>query len=247
MGGFIIWIGIISFVYYCFYRIFSVPRTPNCGVWLKTEDEGINEVEKILNNKNFKTSKSIISKQKKSMKQLRVDTEHNQLAICDVFPYSYVTYINFSDIIECEIIEDSNTIMEGGVGRAVVGGALAGGVGAIVGSTTRSSKNVVNSLQIRIVTSNVTNSLFNINLISQETNKEDLEYKNAMQFANNVYATVQAIINDNNKSKKQKETIQEQNNNTDFEQLEKLAQLKEKGIITNDEFEESKKKILSKL
>ena len=245
MGGFIIWVGVVSLVYYCFYRkIYSVPRK-----WIKTEDEdkGINEVEKILSNKNFKTSKSIISKQKKSIKQLRVDTEHNQIAICNVFPYSYVTYINFSDIIECEIIEDSNTIMKGGVGRAVVGGALAGGVGAIVGSTTRSSKNVVNSLQIRIVTSNIRNSLFNINLISEETNKEDLEYKNAMQFANNVYATIQAIINENNKSKNQKEDIQEQNNTTGLEQLEKLAQLKEKGIITQEEFEESKKKILSKL
>ena len=67
-----------------------------------------------------------------------------------------------------------------------------------------------------------------------------------MTFANNVYATIQAIINDNNNINKL-ETKQELNSNNGLEQLEKLAELKEKGIITQEEFEESKKKILSKL
>lgn len=73
-------------------------------------------------------------------------------------------------------------------------------------------------------------------------------YKVAMKFANNVYATVQAIINDNNKTAKNGKSTQESSLiNKGLEQLEKLAELKEKGIITQEEFEESKKKILSKL
>ena len=73
-------------------------------------------------------------------------------------------------------------------------------------------------------------------------------YKVAMEFANNVYATIQAIISENkginNRINMQGE---KQNTNNGLEQLEKLAELKEKGIITEQEFEESKKKILSKL
>lgn len=159
--------------------------------------------------------------------------------------------IKFEDIVECKIIENSNVVESGGVGRAIVGGALAGGVGAIVGSNTRKSKNIVSNLSVRIVTNEIDNPLYNVALITYNIDINKTLYANfykiAMQFANNVYATIQAIINENNKSKTQKEDIQEQNNTTGLEQLEKLAQLKEKGIITQEEFEESKRKILSKL
>ena len=109
-----------------------------------------NEVDKKLKDKDFKTSK--IFSIHGNEQQFRVDLEHKQIAICSIFPYQKIDIINFSDIIECQIIEDSNTVMNGGVGRAVVGGALAGGVGAIVGANTRATKNVINILQIRIIT-----------------------------------------------------------------------------------------------
>ena len=67
-----------------------------------------------------------------------------------------------------------------------------------------------------------------------------------MEFANNVYATIQAIIKDNNNTNVV-ETRQELNSTNGLEQLEKLAELKDKGIITQEEFEEGKKKILDKL
>ena len=67
-----------------------------------------------------------------------------------------------------------------------------------------------------------------------------------MEFANNVYATIQAIIKDNNNTNVV-ETKQELNSTSGLEQLEKLAELKDKGIITQEEFEETKKKILDKI
>ena len=131
--------------------------------------------------------------------------------------------------------------MKGGVGRAIVGGALAGGVGAIVGANTRKSKNITNSLQLRIITTDVSKSLYTINLIKKETKRDSIEYKQAINFANNVYATVMSIINDNN-NKGVKKMVQ---NNEDFiEQLERLSKLKDSGAITQEEFEISKKKIL---
>ena len=71
-------------------------------------------------------------------------------------------------------------------------------------------------------------------------------YKLAMNFANNVYATIQAIIKDNNNTNVV-ETKQDLNSINGLEQLEKLAELKDKGIITQEEFEETKKRILSKI
>lgn len=204
-----------------------------------------NEVDKKLKDKDFKTSK--IFSIHGNEQQFRVDLEHKQIAICSIFPYQKIDIINFSDIIEFQIIEDSNTVMKGGVGRAVVGGALAGGVGAIVGANTRASKNVINILQIRIITKKISNSLYTIDLIKTEIEKNSMEYRNAMNFANNVYAILTSIITNNDKVSNNlggKKTM-EQNNNNFIEQLERLSKLRNDGMITEKEFEESKQKILN--
>lgn len=158
--------------------------------------------------------------------------------------------IKYETIIECKIIENSNVVNSGGIGRAIVGGLVAGDSGAVVGANTRKSKNIVSSIVIRIVTKEIDEPLYTLELLDYQidTNKQLYAnfYKLAMTFANNVYATIQAIINDNNNINKL-EIKQESKSNNGLEQLEKLADLKEKGIITQEEFEESKKKILSKL
>ncbi len=159
-----------------------------------------NVVNEKLNNKGFTTYNTVAFNKYSNRIQVRTDMKHKQIAICTILPSEKIDIIKFSDIIECQIIEDSNTIMKGGVGRAVVGGALAGGVGAVVGANTRASQNVTNSLQIRIVTKNVSNSLYTINIITREISKSSDEYKDAMNFANKVYATITAIISKNNES-----------------------------------------------
>lgn len=214
----------------------------------KTTEKNSNEVDTKLKNRGFKNSKIRYFSTNENKQQFRLDLEHKQIAICSIFPYQKIDIINFLDIIECEIIEDSNIVMKGGVGRAVVGGALAGGVGAIVGANTRASKNVINSLQIRIITKNISNSLYTIDLIKTEIKKDSMEYRNTMNFANNVYAIITSIITNNDKVSNnlgEKKTM-EQNDNINFiEQLERLSKLKNDGMITEKEFEESKQKILN--
>lgn len=70
---------------------------------------------------------------------------------------------------------------------------------------------------------------------------------NAMNFANNVYAILTSIITNNDKVSNNlggKKTM-EQNNNNFSEQLERLSKLRNDGMITEKEFEESKQKILN--
>ena len=58
-----------------------------------------------------------------------------------------------------------------------------------------------------------------------------------------MYALIQSVI-----SNKESTIIEEKKEKSkDLQELEKLAELQEKGIITEAEFEESKRKILSKL
>lgn len=101
----------------------------------------------------------------------------------------------FNEIVECSILEDGSTIQSGGVGRAVIGGVVAGGVGAIVGASTRSSKPVTFSLSVRIITSNIQTPLYEISLISGKIERESIEYKKRMNFAQEIYATIVSITN----------------------------------------------------
>lgn len=64
----------------------------------------------------------------------------------------YAVY-KLSDILEFEYIENGTSQVKGGLGRALVGGALFGGVGAIVGGITgtRNTKKVINEMKIKFV------------------------------------------------------------------------------------------------
>ena len=67
---------------------------------------------------------------------------------------------NYSDIVDFELLEDGESIAKGGLGRAVVGGVLFGGIGAVVGGITgkKKSKPVCNSLKIKITLNDINNS-----------------------------------------------------------------------------------------
>lgn len=66
------------------------------------------------------------------------------------------TLYRYDEIADFELLEDGNTVTSGGLGRAVVGGALFGGVGAIVGAVTggKTTKKIVNSLSVNITLNN---------------------------------------------------------------------------------------------
>lgn len=64
----------------------------------------------------------------------------------------YAVY-NLSDILEFEYIEDGTSQVKGGLGSALIGGALFGGVGAIVGGITgkKETKKIIKEMKIKFV------------------------------------------------------------------------------------------------
>ncbi len=98
---------------------------------------------------------------------------------------------SYSDIVGCEIITDNQ--VTGGITRAVVGGLIAGGAGAIVGATT--AKNHIMSYKLIFYFNNVENPKREIILINTKTSTKNNEYINAVKFAENVSATIKAILN----------------------------------------------------
>ena len=104
------------------------------------------------------------------------------------------SYIPFSSIVSCEIVENNATVTEKGVDRAVMGGLIAGEAGAIVGAATRSTKDVCTRLDVDIILNDLTHPRETIRLIDFEIEKTSLGYRNLYDKARAIYAAVTSAI-----------------------------------------------------
>lgn len=102
----------------------------------------------------------------------------------------YAHEIPFNQIIGCEILTDSQ--VTGGVGRAIVGGVLAGDAGAIVGAVT--AKKQIMSYSVVVYLENIQTPYLEMDLIKQKTDTKAADYKKAVDFANKVNASIKAIV-----------------------------------------------------
>ncbi len=150
---------------------------------------------------------------------------------------------SFDDILDFELIEDGNSVTKGGIGRAVVGHVLAGGIGAIVGGITakRKTKSTCTRLQIKITLNNITTPAVLVNLIISETKKDSFIYKTAYSSAQNIMSVLQ-IICANKQSTNQRTTVMPSMSFAD--EIIKYKQLFDQGIITQEEFNEKKRQLL---
>lgn len=150
---------------------------------------------------------------------------------------------DFAEIIDFELLEDGGSIAKGGLGRAAVGGALFGGVGAIVGAATGSkkSKQTCKSLQIKITLNNLNFPVEYINFINIETKKDGILYKTMFPLAQECLSTLQIVLD---KTKQHKETENSVEINSIPDEILKYKQLLDVGAITQEEFDAKKKQLL---
>lgn len=169
--------------------------------------------------------------------------------------------LNYSDIINVTYEEDGNTLfsksMARTVGGALIGGALIGGAGAIVGglSGDTSQNKKVQSMNIKILVRSTTTPSVNlpINLKGETFNTKDEKsrktYSDRIKEANAIKDLISVIIDNSNKQTvtiptSQKIEVPEVKTGI-ADELVKLAQLKDAGILSEEEFQERKKKLLS--
>lgn len=171
--------------------------------------------------------------------------------------------IPFSDIIGVELIEDGSIISKKStvrtIGGAIVGGVLAGGAGTIVGglSGNSSNKNKVSSLSVKILLRNIDNPSIVITCFDSRTmtteRKSSIEtdgkmesyiYKAGKKNADEIKDLISVIIDrfDNTLTN----SNVKENYNSVADELIKLNELKEKGILTENEFLQQKNKIINK-
>jgi hypothetical protein len=149
----------------------------------------------------------------------------------------------FSDLANFELNEDGETISKGGLGKAVAGGLLLGGVGAVVGGVTgkKKHKSLVNSMYIRISLKNRWIKTLKIDLIKASTKKSSGIYKIAKQSADEIISTLE-MISCNNESKT--EIAVTTTTSSPADEILKYKELLDMGAITQKEFNKKKKDLL---
>lgn len=174
------------------------------------------------------------------------------------------TFINFTDIIGVELIENGNIVIKKNttrtIGGAIVGGVLAGGAGAIVGGLSGSStqKNKVTSVQVKILLRNIDKpsldiicfeSWMNSKIVKtfrENRQEEDYVYRigkrNAVEIKDLISVIIDRIDNKNKSIIEQSTSI---STNSIADELLKLTSLKENGILSEEEFSIQKNKILN--
>lgn len=152
------------------------------------------------------------------------------------------TVYNYSDIVDFELLEDGESISQGGLGRALVGGALFGGVGAIVGGVTgkRKNKATCNSLKIKVTLNDINNPVVYITFLNTQTKKDGFVYKNLFKEAHECLSVLQLICDNQSDS----QNIINVAGNSAADEIKKFKSLLDEGIITQEEFDAKKKELL---
>ncbi len=104
-------------------------------------------------------------------------------------------YYSFDDLISYELIEDNSLVTSGGVGQALIGGAVFGGFGAVAGGITakRTQKRKVESLYIKVTLNDFSNPCIMIPLITKPTKTNCNEYKNAFTLSQQILSIFDVI------------------------------------------------------
>lgn len=193
---------------------------------------------------------------------IMVDENAKKLCIAEVSETNGKSEVyDYKDILESEIIEDGQTVTKtsrsGQIGGALVGGVLAGGVGAIIGglSAKQTSDNEVNRVDLKIIVNNTKSPLKLVNFTTADVpdfngknipmKKDDLKYKEAMKKANHWHSLISVLIRQADNEEKKETSSNSVSNLSTADEIRKLLDLKNDGILTEEEFNLQKQRILS--
>lgn len=165
------------------------------------------------------------------------DDKHGKLFIKKSFTmnrsqavYNYDELISYTPIFEGGKIKKHH-----GITRAIVGGVLAGPVGAVVGAGT-GGKEFDTIKRLGFILHLTDNRSQNYLLMISESKSDSFLTKSAMEDYNNIAAKLDQIISSN--------TQESTSNGSNADELRKFKGLLDDGIISQAEFDEKKKELL---
>ena len=164
--------------------------------------------------------------------------------------------IPWSKILDFKIIDNGKQVMEGNsILGAAVGGVFFGGAGAIVGSAlpSRSISNTCTELTLKIIIDDMKVNTRYINFIGSNSEITDAyrgsgNYTQALCRLEECISILTIILR-----RRQEKMIASQQPHAQsskdeiIDAIKKIAELKEAGILTEDEFEKKKKEFMDRL
>lgn len=191
------------------------------------------------------TRKALYSKTKVIKKYFEADEQNRLWRAPNSYPQVFFKY---DEVINFDLLENGNSYIEGELGSAVLGGALFGAAGAIVGSNVgkKTQKQEITEFRIKIVTANPVVPEVYIDLIPQSLGvltKNDPIYKTCSDSAQQILSYLTIMCN--------KKITTESNNvsvtvpSSAADEILKFKQLLDQGVISQEEFEQKKQQLLN--
>ncbi|UGQ08707.1 zinc ribbon domain-containing protein [Streptococcus anginosus] len=102
----------------------------------------------------------------------------------------------FEDLVSYDLLINDQAVVSGGVGQALVAGALFGGLGAIAGGIVAKRKNstkIIN-MTIRVTSNDFKKPVIFIDLIKKPIKNTSKEYKEAIENAQRIIGALDVIV-----------------------------------------------------
>lgn len=189
----------------------------------------------------------------KNIVGMDIDTKNKLLST-----YSYYegqsNILKFDEIIDFEIFENGNSVVSSRSGSAVVGGLLFGGLGAVAGASgSRTINDNCSTLKLNIYTNKTQNTVITLDFLEGSIPKSSMIYEDLKDIVNKMIGFLKIAREDNRQKERQEdkkviiENTEEIKHESNLSSLKELAELKNQGIVTEEEFEKAKKRILEKI
>ena len=158
--------------------------------------------------------------------------------------------IDYRDVLSSEIFEDGHTVVKtvrsSQVGGALVGGVLLGGVGAVIGglSGKKVESGKVNRIDLRLVVNDSTHPTHEVCFLSVESKRDGFLYKTSSEQARQWQARLDVLIKRADREDATNRVAAPKEVQSLSDELRKLAELRESGILTDAEFAAQKARLL---
>ena len=105
-------------------------------------------------------------------------------------------WYSFEDLVSYELIVNNQTVVSGGVGQALVAGAMFGAIGAVAGGivSKRKSTTKILNMTVRVTSNDFTKPVIFIDLIKKPVKNTSKEYKEAVENAQRIMGALDVIV-----------------------------------------------------
>lgn len=134
----------------------------------------------------FRYNKSFKAK----LKEIAISEDKKQIALLNTCELSNIApmVLDVDKIIECTLIKDDIEVKSSGIGRAVVGGILAGGAGAVVGASTAKTAKKCDKIELKFKMKDLENPIVRI-----ITHKGDSDWKESYEACEDFVAYLELL------------------------------------------------------